>query len=74
MISRNIKRDDRPRIPPSSNDKSRGNGLKSREGVGTGVRREFENEVVRATGISGIFELAENIPENHSFRDRAAGR
>lgn len=73
MISRNIKRDDRPRIPSSSNDKIRGNCSKS---VGTGkpriemgILREFEGEVVGAEG-----KLLEHIAENFSVRDRAAGR
>src|SRR5271170_5078720 len=65
MMSRNIKRDDRPRIPPSSNDKIRGNGLKSVGASEPGV----EMGVVRAEGIP-----LKHITENFSVRDRAAGR
>jgi len=35
MMSRNMKRDDRPRIPPSSNDKIRGQRLESGRKAGT---------------------------------------
>ena len=70
MIPRNINKDDRPRIPPSSKDKIRGNGLNS----GTGVLREFEKKVARAEGKVGIFDLLEHISENLSVSDRAAGR
>jgi len=73
MISRNIKRDDKPRIPSSSNDKIRGNCSKSvgagEPGIEMGVLREFEGKVVGAEGI-----LLKHITENFSVRDRAAGR
>jgi hypothetical protein len=71
MISRNINRDDRPRIPPLSNDTIRGNpsnfGGAGKE-FGIEVLREFESE------FEDIFDPSEQILENLSVRDRAAGR